>query len=201
MDKFTIKNVARKDCAEFLKKYHYMSKQGCVFRCGYNYGLYDEGDKLVGVCIFHSISAGETIVGCFGLDKKDQAGFWELGRLALDDEHHGNNTLSWFLSQCIKRLRKDTYVRAILSYADSEYHHGGIYQATNFKYYGLTAKKKDFWILKDDGTYKKQGRGSTIGKEGEWRDRSRKHRYLKVFDKSLTVKWKEQPYPKSGATV
>jgi hypothetical protein len=96
----------------------------------------------------------------------------------------------------IKQLRKDTNVRAILSYADSAFHNGYIYQATNFKYYGLTPKKRDFWFLLDDGSYKKCQRGKIKGAEGEYRDRSRKHRYLIIFDKTLKCKWEEQPYPK-----
>jgi hypothetical protein len=31
------------------------------------------------------------------------------------------------------------------------------------------------------------------GAEGEWRYRSRKHRYVMVFDKSLDLLWTEQP--------
>ena len=73
-----------------------------------------------------------------------------------------------------------------------------IYQATNFKYYGLTDPKKDFWILQEDGTYKKHQRGKIKGLQGEWRERNRKHRYLLIFDKELVCKWKEQPYPKNN---
>jgi hypothetical protein len=90
-------------------------------------------------------------------------------------------------------------VRCILSYADTDLHVGYIYQATNFKYYGLTSKKKDFWILKEDGSYEKfkKGKGKKIrGTKGEYRDRSRKHRYLMIYDKTLKCKWEEQPYPK-----
>ena len=131
------------------------------------------------------------------MEDKEQRGFWELGRFALDNEHHGRNMASWFLSRCIKQLRKDTQVRALISYADSEIHNGGLYAAVNFKYYGLTAPKKDFWVKLDDGTYKKQSRGGTKGVDGEWRPRSRKHRYLLVFDKSLTVQWNQEPYPRT----
>jgi hypothetical protein len=92
---------------------------------------------------------------------------------------------NWFVSKAIKRLRKDTEVKAIISYADSDYHHGTIYRACNFKYCGLSDAKKDFYFA--DGT--KHSRGSTKGHEGEWRDRSRKHRYVMVFDKSLDLLW------------
>ena len=88
-------------------------------------------------------------------------------------------------------------MRAILTYADTDYHKGFIYQALNFKYYGQTAPKKDFWVEQADGSFKKQSRGKTSGVKGEWRPRSRKHRYVLVYDKSLKVKWCEEPYPKS----
>ena len=198
---YEIKRIQKNDCKDFLNTYHYLGQQGQGFRSGYNYGLFEEG-QLVGVCIFTSMSAWETVKGCFGLQNKEQKDFYELARFALDDDHHSVPNLgSWFMSQCIKQLRKDTFVRAIFTYADTEQSHVGyIYQATNFKYYGLTAPKNDFWILKDDGTYKKQGRGKTKGVDGEWRPRSQKHRYLMLFDKSLKVLWAEKPYPKRPTT-
>ena len=87
-------------------------------------------------------------------------------------------------------------MRAIISYADSDLHNGGLYAAVNFKYYGLTAPKKDFFVKQPDGTFKKQSRGVTKGVEGEWRPRSRKHRYLITYDKTLHTKWQEEKYPK-----
>lgn len=195
-NKYNIKKVSKAECEQILSKNHYLSKQGFSFRCGRNYGLFLE-DKLIGVAIFHAVSAWETVKGCFGLEDKEQKGFWELGRLAIDGEYTVKNLNSWFVARCIKLLRAEENVRALISYADTEYHEGYIYQALNFKYYGLTAKKNDFWVKQKDGTYKKQSRGATKGVEGgEWRPRSRKHRYLMVFDPTLTVKWKQEPYPK-----
>lgn len=194
--KYDIKRVSRAECEQILSRNHYLSKQGFSFRSGRNYGLFLE-DKLIGVAIFHTVSAWETVKGCFGLENKEQKGFWELGRLAIDSENNVKNLTSWFASRCIKLLRAEENVRALISYADTEYHEGYIYQALNFKYYGLTAKKNDFWVKQKDDTYKKQSRGATKGVEGgEWRPRNRKHRYLMVFDPTLTVKWKQEPYPK-----
>ena len=197
LKRYKIDIINKPECSEFLRKYHYLSKQGFSFRSGYNFGLFYD-DILIGVCIFHTVSAWETIKGCFGLQNKEQTGFWELGRLAMDIEHKEKNSLSWFVSHSIKLLRKLTDVRAIISYADSDFHHGYIYQATNFKYYGLTTPKKDFWVKLPNGEYKKQSRGKTKGVEGEWRKRSQKHRYLLVFDKTLRVLWKEKKYPKGN---
>ena len=52
--------------------------------------------------------------------------------------------------------------------------------------------KKDFYYA--DGT--KHSRGSVKGAEGEWKERSRKHRYLMIFDKELKQRltWKEEKW-------
>lgn len=195
MRDYFIKLIKKDEAKLLLDKFHYLSKQGRGFRSGFNYGLFI-GDKLIGVAIFHTLSVPETAKGCFGLNRNEQEGIYELGRLALDPNEYEKNLTSWFLSRAIKMLRKETKVRAILSYADSGFHNGYIYQATNFKYYGLTAPKKDFWILQEDGSYKKHQRGKVKGLEGEWRERSRKHRYLLIYDKDLKCKWELSPYPK-----
>jgi len=178
-----------------LEKYHYLSKINKGFRSGYNFGLFKESE-LVGVCVFHSPSVPETVKGGFGLERNKQKGIFELGRLCLLPHIKEKNILSWFVSKSIKFFRKETEVRALLSYADSSFHNGYIYQATNFGYYGLTNKKKDFWFENDDGTYTKHQRGPVKGFKGEWRPRPRKHRYLLVYDDTLNCKWKKSPYPK-----
>ena len=187
---YTLREVTKKECASLLHKYHYLSNISRGFKSGVNVGLFLE-DELVGVCIFTGFPVPELTKGMFGLDRADQEGFWELSRLVLapsvqENEH---NLASWFVSRSIRHLRKNYNVRAILSYADDDYHKGIVYRACNFKYYGLTAPKKDFWILQEDGTYKKHSRGKVKGLKGEWRNRSRKHRYVMVFDKSLDMKW------------
>lgn len=144
------------------------------------------------------VSAFQTLISAFdGYEKyTDQSGIWELTRLAMDDERKEKNLTSWFVSHAIRKLRSEHEVKAIISYADTTYHCGYIYQATNFKYYGLAPKKQDFFETMEDGSEKQVWRGSVKGMKGEWRDRSRKHRYMIVYDKRLKVKWKEEAYPK-----
>ena len=48
----------------------------------------------------------------------------------------------------------------------------------------------------EDGSWVHKQRGKVKGLQGEWRPRTRKHRYLKIFDKSLEPKWKEEIYLK-----
>ena len=192
-ENYRIERVNKEECRGFLLKHHYLSRQGYGFRSGYNYGLFD-GEKLIGVAIFHGISAGETVVGCFGLTKNNQAGFFELGRLAMDPENKVKNLTSWFLARAMRIFKAEAKPRAIISYADATYHHGYIYQACNYTYHGLTAAKSDYWIKQEDGIFKKAGRGCKG--DGEWRPRSRKHRYLMVYDKRLNVLWPTEKYPK-----
>lgn len=183
---------------DFLKRHHYLAQQGNGFLGKVQYGLFRKDGRFIGVVVFAGISVIETLIGAFeGFERfSNQEGFWELARLAMDDDTKERNLTSWFLSRCIKKLRQEEYVRAIISYADSKYHHGYIYQATNFKYYGLTPQRSDFFEALSGGGTRQVWRGSVKGLQGEWMPRSRKHRYMLVYDETLKIKWAEELYPK-----
>jgi hypothetical protein len=196
---FYIERVKKCEVEDLLKTYHYLKDESKDFKSGYNYGLFksDISDVLrVGgacaACIFTKIPVPEIAVSAFGLERNQQDGLYELSRLCVrpDVQKEEYNITSWFVSRCIRKFRKDASVSAILSYADSNHHTGVIYRACNFQYYGLTDPKKDFYFM--DGT--KHSRGSVKGQDGEWRDRSRKHRYMMIFDKSLKCLWNQEHY-------
>ena len=200
---FFIDKVCKEEIKDLLYTFHYLKDESKDFKSGFNYGLYRNTftDVLrvggcLGACIFTGLPVPEIAVGAFGLERNQQDGIYELSRLCIhpDVQKEEYNITSWFVSRCIKRFRKDARVRAILSYADSSRHDGIIYRACNFRYYGLTDSKKDFYYA--DGT--KHSRGSVRGADGEWRDRSRKHRYLMVFEKQLKERllWEEKKYAK-----
>ena len=191
---YTIDRVTKSEAAELLLRFHYLKDISKGFKSGYNYGLYKKNDfsplnigGIQGVCIFTGLPVPEIAKGAFGLERNEQQGLFELSRLCIhpDTQQREYNITSWFVSKAIKRLRKDTEVKAIISYADSDHHSGTIYRACNFKYCGLSEPKKDFYFA--DGT--KHSRGSVKGYDGEWKDRSRKHRYVMVFDKNLDLLW------------
>lgn len=194
-----IKRITKSEAATILEKYHYLSTLSKSFKSGYNYGCYQD-NTLVGVAIYTGFPVPELTKGMFGLDRSEQAGFFELSRLCLEPtiQKEEHNLASWFLSKTIRLLRKETNVRAILSYADSDFHTGVIYAACNFGYYGLTDPKPDFWIKQEDGTYIKHNRGKTKGIEGEWRPRTRKHRFVLLFDKTLQMRWKKVTWQSSN---
>ena len=191
---FYIDRVTKSQSAELLLKYHYLKDISKGFKSGYNYGLYKNNEfcplnigGIRGVCIFTGIPVPEIAKGAFGLERDEQQGLFELSRLCIHPSTQQNeyNITSWFVSKAIRRLRKETSVRGIISYADSDHHSGTIYRACNFRYCGLSEPKKDFYFA--DGT--KHSRGSVRGSEGEWKDRSRKHRYVMIFDKKLDLLW------------
>ena len=202
---FSVRPIEKKTAKTLLEKHHYLSGISKGFRSGFNYGLFKYNrdntyniplleEEFVGACIFTGLPVPELVSGMFGLPRECQRGFFELSRLCVapsvqETEH---NITSWFVSRAIRELRKDTEVRAILSYADTDHHKGTIYRACNFDYYGLTDQKPDFWIKQEDGSYIKHSRGKTKGVEGEWRPRSRKHRFVMIFDKTLKMKWEKQ---------
>ena len=196
---FYIDKVSKKQAEELLLQYHYLKDISKGFKSGYNYGLFKKNEfsplnigGLQGVCIFTGLPVPEIAVGAFGLNRNEQQGIFELSRLCIEPSTQSEeyNITSWFVSRAIRQFRKDTEVKAILSYADSGHHSGTIYRACNFKYYGLTDRKKDFYY--SDGT--KHSRGKINGAEGEWKERTRKHRYLMIFDKELQKRltWEEQ---------
>jgi len=194
---YRIQTISKEAAAGILLKFHYLKDESKGFKSGVNYGLF-KGDELVGVIIYTALPVPELAKGCFGLARDQQDGLLELSRLCLHpsvqaEEH---NLASWFVSKTLRLLRQDENPRAVLSYADNNHHKGIVYRACNFGYYGLTAPKKDFWLKQPDGSYVKRSRGKVRGLDGEWRSRSRKHRFLFVYDKKLTCLWAPQQWEK-----
>jgi hypothetical protein len=204
-DEYFIDKVSKEEIKDLLYTYHYLKDESKDFKSGFNYALYRKSftDVLrigspIAACVFTSFPVPELAVGAFGLQRNEQEGLYELSRLCVhpDVQKEEYNITSWFVSRCIKRFRKDTKVKAILSYADSNHHTGVIYRATNFRYFGTTDPKSDFWIEQPDGSYIKHSRGPTRSLKGEWRERTRKHRYMIIFDKELEkrLKWKDHKW-------
>src|SRR3990167_4693037 len=138
-----IEHIEKMACKRMLSKYHYLGDKG--FRSHKNFGLLIN-EYLIGCIIFHGVSAPETVVGAFGLERNNQDGIWEIGRLVMIPEANKKNYGSYLISRSIRQLCKEEKVRAIITYADSKCHVGSVYQASNFLYCGLTDSKKDFVV-------------------------------------------------------
>ena len=187
-----VRAISHKDAQAMVSSFHYLGKK--AFRHSFCFGLLDN-EQFIGAIVFHGVSAPETVVGAFGLERNQQDGIYEIGRLILRPDCNGKNYGSMLVGRSIKLLRKQTEVKAIITYADSTFHNGAVYQACNFTYCGMSSPKKDFFF-----NGKIQERGKTKGMEGEWRPRPQKHRYVMIFDKSLSLKWASLAYPKRNLT-
>ena len=70
----------------------------------------------------------------------------ELNRLVID-ENVAKNTLSYFVSRCLKLMPDKSIV---ISYSDlRQGHHGYIYQATNWIYTGIGGDGQKIYVMKD----------------------------------------------------
>jgi hypothetical protein len=203
-DEFYIDKVKKCEVKDLLNTFHYLKDESKDFKVSpYSYGLFRSSTTdilhiggCLGVCIFTGLPVPEIAVGAFGLQRNEQEGLYELSRLCIhpDVQKEEYNITSWFVSRCIKRFRKDAHPRVIISYADASRHSGIIYRASNFSYRGMTDKKSDFWIKQPDESFIKHSRGPIKGLEGEWRERTRKHRFVLLFDKTLNILWNEQEW-------
>lgn len=165
-------------------------------------GAWEYG-KYIG-CVIFSRGTAKHLGTKYGL-KQDEC--VELTRVALTDHE---TPVSRILSIAIKFLKKsNSGIRLIVSFsAQSENHHGGIYQATNWIYAGQTPANSDA-IYKGRrvpnrviGEIKKKlnmNENELVAK-GILSDVRKipKHRYLFALDKEISksIENLAQPYPK-----
>lgn len=193
-----IKPVTRAECEPFVIGIHYAHRWPSI---SYAYGLFD-GDELVGVVTYGTPPSAPMKRGVAGDEMKGDV--LELNRLCL--KYNKPNQASNLISKSLKMLPKG---KIVISFADiSQGHNGCVYRASNFGYYGLSAKRTD-WKVKG----KEHLHGQTIADEFRgvknraqaMRDkygddfylapRPRKHRYIfvtgpKTQKKAITKKIK-----------
>ena len=203
---YSVKAITRFDCTPYIMEKHYAKRFPSV---SYAYGLF-LGGTLLG-CVTFGSPAGSTVRKGLAGEKHAETVI-ELNRLCL--EYNRKNEASLLVSKAIKFLPKP---KMIISYADtSQGHQGIVYQACNFIYLGLSAKRTD-WKVKG----KEHLHGQTVADEfrgvknraeamrqkyGEdfWlAPRPRKHRYVflhgsKTWRKKILaeLKYEKQNFPK-----
>lgn len=196
---------------EWLLKVHYAKRIPSI---SYAFGLYDDGD-LVGVVTYGTPSSSTLRVGVAGKENAELV--LELNRLIF--KRDVKNGASELVGKSLKHLPRPSIV---ISYADTAQGHiGYVYQACNFIYTGLSAKRTD-WKIKGMENLHGQtiadmsrniigsGKGERakfmrdkFGEDFYLEERSRKHRYIyvvanKVQKKRLEalLRYKSEPYPK-----
>lgn len=206
MTVYTVAPVSRKDCEPFILGIHYAKRWPSI---SYAFGLIDEGE-LIGVATYGTPPSAPLKRGIAGDAFK--ADVLELNRLCL--KYNRKNEASRLVGQSLRLLPKN---KIVVSFADtSQGHIGCVYQATNFIYCGLSAKRTD-WKVKG----KEHLHGQTIADEFRgvknraqaMRDkygddfylapRPRKHRYIfvtgsKTYKKSVrkALRYQITDYPK-----
>jgi hypothetical protein len=194
-DKYNIERITFDDCREWLLYKHYAHRIPSI---SYAFGLFENG-ILKGVCTFGSPPSHSLCIGVCGIENKDYV--LELNRLIV--ESIKKNTTSFFVAQCLNKIDGK---KIIISFADTSQNHTGyIYQATNFIYTGLSAKRTERYDIDNPNRHSKSvtEKHGAIYQDLAIRDRPQKHRYIyfigtkkekKEFLKAL--KYPIQPYPK-----
>jgi hypothetical protein len=150
------------------------------------------GIDLIGV-VTYGVPASPHL--CRGICGEEWASrVLELNRLCCENT---KDTASQLVGRSLRMLPKPSIV---VSYADTKQGHVGyVYQATNWIYTGLSAKRMDAVKV---GEENKHSRGKW-GEGFEYIERSRKHRYIffvasKSQKKKLLslLRYEQQPYPK-----
>ena len=197
--------VTSKTVKPWLLSKHY-ARRMCPI--SYAFGAYRKG-HLIGIITYGTPASAPLRSGICGPTYAKYV--LELNRLCCDSE---KNLASIIVGKSLKQLPQPSIV---VSYADTAQGHVGyVYQATNFLYTGLSAKRTD-WTIKG----REHLHGATVADESRgqpnraaWmrakygdafylKPRPRKHRYVffvasSTQRKSLlkSLKYPVTPYPK-----
>ena len=135
---FRVVECSREDIQSLLEEVHYSHSINGVIS-DFCFALVFNGE-IWGAALF----GRPAMANQWKAYTDDPKKFVELRRLVCTDAAPKNSE-SFFISKCLKLLRRYK-VEKVISYADEEYGHTGIiYRATNFKYLGTTPKGKVIW--------------------------------------------------------
>ena len=201
-------SITSNEAAPWLLSRHY-AKRMCPI--SFAFGAF-KGSLMIGVVTFGVPASAPLRDGIAG--KGWSSSVLELNRLCCSNE---KNIASTLVGRSIKMLPKPTIV---ISYADTAQGHVGyVYQATNFIYTGLSAKRTDWKVRGMEhlhgATIADKSRGvanraqwmrDTYGDDFYLEERSRKHRYLYLHgsrkqkeDMMAALKYNQEPYPKGNS--
>lgn len=204
--KYTVAPIDRRDCEPYIIGIHYAKRWPSIT---FAYGLFRLG-VLCGVVTYGTPPSSTLRRGVAGDDYKSDV--LELNRLCLKDNI--KNEASFLVGASLRMLPKN---KIIVSFADiSQGHAGYVYQATNFMYCGLSAKRTDWKVrgkehlhgqtIADEFRGVKNRAAAMREKYGDdfyLEPRPRKHRYIfltgsKTFKSKVgkSIKYKQEPYPK-----
>lgn len=210
---YNIRRIDYKTAMDIVIENHYLHRK-CP--CSFAFGLFEitskktdlfSNEKCIGVVIYGTPSSAPLRRGICGDEEKDNV--IELTRLWIKDGTP-KNTESYLIGNTLKLIDKEI----VVSFAEIEQGHLGIvYQATNWIYTGLSAKRTNWTVKGIDkhcqtiaDKYTSKELREKYGDNFTLVDRPRKHRYVyfnanKRRKKQLfkKLKYKPEPYPKSNS--
>jgi hypothetical protein len=203
---WSVKPIDNATAQEIVVKNHYLHRKA---PCSNAFGLFDESQSLRGVVLYGTPSSAPLRSGIAG--KENASNVVELTRLWIDD-NSPKNSESYLIGNSLKFCGKEI----IVSFADTQQNHLGIvYQATNWLYTGLSAKRTD-WVVEGidkhghtwADKYTAEEMRNQFGERFKLVPRSRKHRYIFINAKGkrrkellASLKYKIEPYPKSAEQI
>lgn len=203
---FAVRKITRAECEPFIIGIHYAKRWPSIT---YAFGLFD-GDELIGVCTYGTPPSAPLRRGVAG--DENISIILELNRLCL--KYNRKNEASRLVGASLNLLPKPSIV---ISFADTDQNHKGIvYQACNFTYHGLSAKRTDWKVKGKEHLHgqsiadefrgvenRAQAMRDKYGSDFYLEPRPRKHRYIFINgskrDKkalSSAIKYKQESYPK-----
>ncbi|GAG29013.1 unnamed protein product, partial [marine sediment metagenome] len=181
--RFKIKKIENNTAQEIVVKNHYLHRKA---PCSFAFGFFDTNDKnklnqpnLIGVIMYGTPSSAPLRKGLCGIEEKDNV--IELTRLWIKDGLP-QNVESYLISNTLKKVNKEI----IVSFAEVEQGHLGIvYQASNWIYTGLSAKRTN-WVVEGMNKhcqtiadkYTSKELKEKFGEKFKTTNRPRKHRYV-----------------------
>jgi hypothetical protein len=205
-----VRRIARQECEQYILTIHYAKRWPSI---SYAYGLFRDSE-LVGIVTYGTPPSAPLRAGLMGVELASYV--LELNRLCLMDNR--KNEASRLVGNSLKLLAKERNA-AIVSFADTEQKHiGVVYQATNFIYCGLSAKRTDWKVRGKEHLHGQtiadefrgvQNRAAAMrekyGDDFFLEPRPRKHRYV-IFIGTKSFKNKARhglrysvlPYPKNA---
>jgi len=204
----TVQPILASETYAWLLNKHY-AKRLCPI--SHAFGAY-RGNVLIGVVTYGVPVSSPLRKGVCGDDWKDHV--LELNRLVCENS---KNMASRLVGQSLRMLPRPTIV---VSYADiAQGHVGYVYQACNFIYTGLSAKRTN-WTVEGHEQHSHTIADESRGRENrsEWirgkygdafslSPRSRKHRYVyfcgsrtQVKELRNALRYPVEPYPKGDSS-
>ena len=202
---WAVHQITFRDAEPWLLKKHYAKR---IPPISYAFGAFD-GNCLIGVVTYGTPVSSNLRNGICG--EKYSENVLELNRLCCETI---KNLASFLVTQSFKLIPSP---RVIVSFADTKQGHiGYIYQATNFIYTGLSAKRSDWKIKGQEHLHgatiadkfrgvenRSQALRNKYGNDFYSEDRPRKHRYIYFIgskkqkkEMKSCLKYTIQPYPK-----